>query len=107
MQTAAGSQPIVETIAFNALAPEGRDPLQVVDRVDAGGVDELVLREIERVRVGVARRHEHARDRETSPASSARRVAGMCVSALARCVCPRAVPHATRNRVASHDAAER
>ena len=29
------------------------------------------------------------------------------VSALARCVCSRAVPHATPNRVASHGAAER
>jgi hypothetical protein len=74
VETTTGSQPIVETIAFDALTPEGHDPLQVVDGVDAGGVDELVLGAIERLVVGVARRHEHARGRQ-------RHVAGLeCVA---------------------------
>ncbi len=77
METATGSQPVVETIAFDALTPEGRDPLQVVDGVDASGLDELVLREIERLRVGVARRHEHACGRQ-------RDVAGLERAARAR-----------------------
>jgi len=47
-------------IAFDALTPERGDALQVVDRMDASGVDELVLGEIERLGVGAARRHEHA-----------------------------------------------
>jgi hypothetical protein len=67
---------IVETVAFDALAPERRDPLQVVDGVDASGVDELVLRAIERLRVGVARRHEHARGRQRDVAGLERAARG-------------------------------
>ena len=102
METATGSQPFVEMIEFDALAPEGRDLCRSLivwmraastswssERPNASGL------------ASRAATSTRAADRERSPASSARRVAGICVRALARWVCPRAVPHATWNRVAS------
>jgi hypothetical protein len=66
VQTAPRVQDVLaglEALAFDVLPPDRRDLPQAADRVDACGLDELLLRAGERARVGLARVDEHARRR--------------------------------------------
>jgi len=56
-------EPILAHLAFDRLAPERRDALELAHRVDPRRLDELRLAPLERVHIGVPNRDQHANRR--------------------------------------------
>lgn len=95
-------------LAFDGLPPVGRDTLEVVHRMDPGGLDEHALGSLEGRWVGITGCDEnpYRRHREFSLVEGLTRL-GHPLQARAIRTCSLAVPHATLNVEASHDAADR